>query len=268
MGVAVAAPAATCAAESPGRRDRRLRARRRAECNREHECRDGRMALWQSRTVVGEARISRSLVDRLASLADKSSAYGRIAMPRPSPTASGRHLPVSMQRINIPPQGLTSVWLTLQTGFATLDARWSSIEPASADASFRRYFRVRSANDDSTAIVMDVPPPEEDVRPFLNISRFVCQWRCQRVPVVYAADETRGLLLLGISAIRRICALLTDAADGERQRLFSDAINTLVQLQQIDPAPGGSTTRTLRRCAAAAEIDLFPEWYLGRHLPD
>jgi N-acetylmuramate 1-kinase len=42
------------------------------------------------------------------------------------------------------------------------------IAPASSDASFRRYFRVWSGSD--TYVVMDAPPQQEDVRPYLKVS--------------------------------------------------------------------------------------------------
>ena len=184
----------------------------------------------------------------------------------PQAVAGGEWSPsaVSMQRINIPPAQADQRLADATDWLATLDARWSSIEPASADASFRRYFRVRSANDNSTAIVMDAPPPKEDVRPFLNISRLLASGDVN-VPVVYAADEARGLLLLGDLGNMTYLRALTDAADGERQRLFSDAINTLVQLQQIDPAQAEVPLARYDAALLRREIDLFPEWHLGRH---
>ena len=68
------------------------------------------------------------------------------------------------------------------------------IEPASADASFRRYFRVRWP-DGSTRIVMDAPPEHEDSRPFLKVAALLREAGVH-VPQVFAEDLAQGFLLL------------------------------------------------------------------------
>lgn len=144
---------------------------------------------------------------------------------------------------------------------------WSSIEPASADASFRRYFRVRSVDGASTAIVMDAPPPKEDVRPFLNVTRLLASGGVN-VPDVLAADEANGFLLLGDLGNTTYLRALGEAAQGGQQRLqslFADAINTLVQLQQIDAGRAGTPLPHYDAALLRREVELFPEWYLGRH---
>src|SRR6201988_2282474 len=67
------------------------------------------------------------------------------------------------------------------------------IEPASSDASFRRYFRVFAGG--ATYIVMDAPPQHEDVRPYLKVSRLL-ESLGTHVPHVHESDAERGLLLL------------------------------------------------------------------------
>src|ERR1700739_5123703 len=67
------------------------------------------------------------------------------------------------------------------------------LEPASSDASFRRYFRVFTAG--ATYIVMDAPPQHEDVRPYLKVSRLL-ESLGVHVPHVHETDAQRGLLLL------------------------------------------------------------------------
>src|SRR4051794_17992278 len=69
-----------------------------------------------------------------------------------------------------------------------------SIRTASADASFRRYFRVDAANGNSY-IAMDAPPPQEDVRPFIHVADVFAQTGAS-VPKVLAQDVGRGYLLL------------------------------------------------------------------------
>lgn len=169
-----------------------------------------------------------------------------------------------MQRIDISPAQDDERLAEAVRWLATLDTAWSSIEPASADASFRRYFRVRSATTGATAIVMDAPPPKEDVRPFLNVGRLLTAGGTN-VPAVYAADEARGLLLLGDLGNTTYLRALADATAGERQHLFADAIAALVQLQQIDPAQAQTPLARYDATLLRREIDLFPEWYLGRH---
>ena len=142
--------------------------------------------------------------------------------------------------------------------------RWTSISSASEDASFRRYFRVVS-DSDTTAIVMDAPPPAEDVRPFINMTHLLASGGVH-VPAILAQDETRGFLLLDDLGRSTYLAALADADEPMRQSLFSDAITALVRLQQIDPlravSPLGHYDATLLR----REITLFPDWYLHQHL--
>lgn len=72
--------------------------------------------------------------------------------------------------------------------------RAETLAPASADASFRRYLRVL-AHDGGSRIVMDAPPPQEDVRPFIDVARRITAAGLH-APAVLAADEAQGFLLL------------------------------------------------------------------------
>lgn len=143
-------------------------------------------------------------------------------------------------------------------------SRWSQIAPASADASFRRYFRV-TGEQGATAIIMDAPPPKEDVRPFVNVTRLLADGGVH-VPSLLASDEVRGFLLLGDLGNTTYLKALQGAPEHERQRLFADAISTLTRLQQIDPAHAATPLARYDAALLRREIDLFPEWYLGRHL--
>src|ERR1700756_2403030 len=69
----------------------------------------------------------------------------------------------------------------------------ASFAPASADASFRRYFRLTAA--DQSWIIMDAPPEREDCRPFLRVSELMREAGLH-VPTVFAQDLSRGFLLL------------------------------------------------------------------------
>jgi aminoglycoside/choline kinase family phosphotransferase len=132
-----------------------------------------------------------------------------------------------------------------------------SLAPASADASFRRYFRVTQNNN--TWIAMDAPPPQEDCRPFVRVAALMREAGLH-VPQIVAQDIERGFLLLSdLGTTTFLNGLTTDNAD----RLFSDAIDALI-LWQCASRPD-----VLPRYDAALlrrEIDLFPEWYVGKHL--
>lgn len=138
-----------------------------------------------------------------------------------------------------------------------LDVGTFSLSPASADASFRRYFRVSAGG--RTWIAMDAPPGREDCGPFVRVAGILRDAGIH-VPEVLAQDLPRGFLLLtDLGTITYLDAL--DA--GNANRLFGDAIEMLIRMQRAS-RPGvlpPYDEALLRR-----EIDLFSEWYLGRHL--
>src|ERR1700748_528527 len=100
------------------------------------------------------------------------------------------------------------------------------IEPASADASFRRYFR--AFNNGATYIVMDAPPGKEDVRPYLKVTRLL-ESLGAHVPHVHEADVARGPLLLedlgGTHSLPRL-----NAGD-DPEPLYGDALRVLADIQ-------------------------------------
>ena len=143
---------------------------------------------------------------------------------------------------------------------ADLGLRPDSLRPASADASFRRYFRVDARGvARGTAIAMDAPPPQEDTRPFLRVAALLHEAGLN-APRVLAQDVAQGFLLLAdLGKTTYLAALNESSADA----LFADAMAALLRWQLATCA--GALPRydeaLLRR-----ELDLFPEWYLGRHL--
>lgn len=134
------------------------------------------------------------------------------------------------------------------------------IEPASSDASFRRYFRAVCV--EATYIVMDAPPGQEDVRPYLRVTKLLEPLGIH-VPHVYEADVERGLVLL--EDLGRTAYLTRLAAPGAARALYADALETLARIQLLgEEAAAGLAPydrATLRR-----EMDLMPEWFLQRHL--
>jgi aminoglycoside/choline kinase family phosphotransferase len=103
------------------------------------------------------------------------------------------------------------------------------IEPASADASFRRYFRV-TVNDD-TFIAMDAPPPQEDCAPFVHVAKVFADAGLN-VPKVIAQDIPNGFLLLSDLGNTTFLTAL-QAPDGldVAADLYRDASNALVTMQ-------------------------------------
>lgn len=134
-----------------------------------------------------------------------------------------------------------------------------NLRPASSDASFRRYFRFDAGSD--TYVVMDAPPDKEDTAPFLRIARRFYDIGLN-VPRIIETDIDNGFLLLGdLGAETYLPNLTTDTVE----RLYGDALGALVVLQTatlIQPEFLPDYSETLLR----DEMELFREWYLGKHL--
>ncbi len=138
------------------------------------------------------------------------------------------------------------------------DIRIDSLRAASADASFRRYFRV-DLGDGSSAIVMDAPPPQEDVRPFIAVAELFGATGVS-VPSVLAQDVEQGFLLLGdLGATTYLQQLNADTAPA----LYLDAIDALVHIQ-MHSQPG--VLPDYDRALLQRELMLFPDWYVAKHV--
>jgi aminoglycoside/choline kinase family phosphotransferase len=138
------------------------------------------------------------------------------------------------------------------------DIHIDSLRAASADASFRRYFRV-DLGDGSSAIVMDAPPPQEDVRPFIAVAELLGATGVS-VPTVLAQDVGQGFLLLSdLGATTYLQQLNADTAPA----LYPDAIDALVQIQ-MHSQPG--VLPDYDRALLQRELMLFPDWYIAKHL--
>ena len=153
---------------------------------------------------------------------------------------------------------------TLHNWLKALEPSWQldldSLTPASADASFRRYFRIESKNSDfKTLIVMDAPPQHEPLNAFIRVDILLCDAGLN-VPHILEKNLEHGFLLLNDLGNKTYLAELNnDTADD----LYQDAINTLVKMQLAstpDVLPNYDEALLQR------ELDLFPEWYLGKHL--
>jgi N-acetylmuramate 1-kinase len=162
---------------------------------------------------------------------------------------------------------------------ARLDAlsRWLStvlpaaslgLAPASEDASFRRYFRVtleRSVpvpghnQSATTLIAMDAPPPHEDCRPFVRIAELLIGAGVH-APAVLASDLEHGFLLLtDLGTHTYLDALNASTAP----TLYAEACAALVRWQR---ASRDGVLPPYERTLLKRELDLFPDWYVAKHL--
>jgi len=141
--------------------------------------------------------------------------------------------------------------------------RAETLRSASSDASFRRYFRIDGAAG-ASYIVMDAPPPQEDVRPFVAVAGLL-QHAGLHAPRVLEQDATRGFLLLDdLGSQLYLQALHEAVARGDTKAadtLMRDAIAALVQWQSRGDASGlpPYDDALLHR-----ELALFPDWCVQR----
>jgi N-acetylmuramate 1-kinase len=139
-----------------------------------------------------------------------------------------------------------------------------SVRPASADASFRRYFRVdvlpaRQEEFGATLVVMDAPPERENVPAFIKVQGLLAQAGVS-VPAIVAQDAERGLLLLSDLGHT---TYLQELDHDNASTLYAEALAALVKIQQSSQ-PG--VLPEFDRAFMLREMNLFPEWYIGRHL--
>lgn len=136
-----------------------------------------------------------------------------------------------------------------------------AVTTASADASFRRYFRVHLAADD-TRIAMDAPPDKENIEPYLRVGGLL-HGAGVRVPQVYAVDQSQGFVLLEDFGSTQFLREVQQPA--RAQALYPRALDALVGLQ----VRGLEAARELGPYDDAAlqrEMALMPEWFCARHL--
>ncbi len=143
---------------------------------------------------------------------------------------------------------------SLQSGFSLEPA---TLGLASADASFRRYFRVQSGR--GSLVIMDAPPEKENCKPFVDIAALL-NHAGLRAPKILAWDEADGFMLL--TDLGTLTMMQTIDPAKPPLDLYLHAVDTLVQWQ-LASAPGvlpPYDEALLRR-----ELELFPEWYIVRH---
>jgi aminoglycoside/choline kinase family phosphotransferase len=144
-------------------------------------------------------------------------------------------------------------WLATQLSGETF-----TVAPASADASFRRYFRVSRGTAKASLIVMDAPPSHEDCRPWLTVAAVFGEAGAH-VPQVLAHDVAQGFILMSDLGDTTYLKAL-DA--GNAAALYADALGSLIAIQRAS-RPG--VLPEYSRALLLAEMRLFDAWYVGRH---
>ncbi|WP_296678699.1 phosphotransferase [Novosphingobium sp.] len=141
----------------------------------------------------------------------------------------------------------------IDTFLAGAGWRDAEIEPLAGDASFRRYFRIRSG--DRSAMLMDAPPPHEDPAPYLRAAKWL-DANGLRAPLILAEDPGRGLVLIEDFGEVRMREYLDEWPQDEAE-IYRGAIDALVALHRLPPGPftNYGVSEYLR------EARLFTEWF-------
>ncbi len=133
------------------------------------------------------------------------------------------------------------------------------ISPASADASFRRYFRVEHKND--SQIIMDAPPEKEDSEPFVRISSYLSKLDLNVPTVLNSLAEQGFYLLTDLGSVPYLDRLSSENAD----RLYLDAMRALLVMQSKGKEHEAKIP-SYSKDLLLTEMGLFSDWYLGHEL--
>lgn len=149
-------------------------------------------------------------------------------------------------------------------------AQPETLAPASADASFRRYFRVRYGTSGGTAILMDSPPDREPLEPFLRVQGLLLEAGL-RAPKTLAEQAQDGFLLLEDFGQTTLLQALenTSFAAEPANAFYQAAQRALIELQVWSLKAGRAAIGVLPAYDAQRlrdEMQLFPTWYLEKHL--
>lgn len=161
-----------------------------------------------------------------------------------------------------------STWLAGVCAAHALDA--ASLRLASADASFRRYFRIDAVGQltgRASCIIMDAPPDKEDCRPFVKVAALLAESGL-RAPQVIAWDEAGGFLLLSDLGAQTMMEVIAPPAavdaivqpTEQHLGMYLEAVDALVRWQ-LASKPG--VLPAYDDALLSRELALFPEWYVG-----
>jgi aminoglycoside/choline kinase family phosphotransferase len=154
-----------------------------------------------------------------------------------------------------------AVWLEkIASGHAL---QLNTLRLASADASFRRYFRIDTASPDGvdSRIIMDAPPEHENSQPFVKVAQLM-HTAGIHAPQVLAWDESQGFMLLTDLGEQTLMQIIDKVQPQANLPLYLQAVDTLIAWQ-LGSRPG--VLAPYDEALLSRELALFPDWYLARH---
>ena len=148
-------------------------------------------------------------------------------------------------------------WLARLAGPQQLQP--TTLRPASADASFRRYFRIDAAG--GTRIIMDAPPDKENCRPFVQVAGLMAEAGLH-VPQVLDWNEAQGFMLLSDLGGQTMMQVIDKEHASANLPLYLRAVDALVSWQK---ASRPEVLPPYDMALLRRELELFPDWYLAKH---
>ncbi|HHZ69118.1 MAG TPA: aminoglycoside phosphotransferase [Methylococcaceae bacterium] len=145
-------------------------------------------------------------------------------------------------------------WLT-----HTLECNYTAIEPASNDASFRRYFRI--VHPQGSRIVMDAPPEKETLKPFIKIGQLLTRHGLQ-APTIYFQNTRKGFLILDDFGPTCYLDHLTPKTV---DTLYKAAMHALLKMQ-VNINPTQNALPVYNQSLLHQELELFRDWFLTQLL--
>jgi hypothetical protein len=138
------------------------------------------------------------------------------------------------------------------------EAGWGAAQRGllAGDASFRRYDRLN--RNGQTAVLMDAPPPMENVGPFINVASLLAKLGFS-APRILAADRAQGLLLLEDLGDDTYTSLLRQGHD--ERALYELATDALIEVRKRAPAPALETLAVFDEARCLREVSLLLDWY-------
>ena len=159
-------------------------------------------------------------------------------------------------------------WLSDNSAARQLDP--ATLRLASADASFRRYFRIDHIDPSiGSCIIMDAPPAQEDCAPFVQIAALMAEAGLS-APRVLAWDEAQGFMLLSdlgsqtmMQVIQQQTPLdLFPPVGSPIHQMYMEAVDALIAWQ-LSSRPG--VLPAYDDALLSRELQLFPDWYIAKH---
>ena len=135
----------------------------------------------------------------------------------------------------------------------------ASLRPASADASFRRYLRIDTAQ--GSCIIMDAPPHAEDCRAFAHVASVMADAGIN-APRVLAWDQANGFMLLSDLGSETMMQHLVQGQAQANLGLYLQAVELLLDWQ-LASKPG--VLPVYAEPQLLNEMELFPQWYMAQH---